>query len=115
MDFNNKIALVTGGSRGLGKNMALRLAKYGADVVITYHSKKEEANTVASEIERNGQKAVALHLDVADIKSFDGFMQQVSEGLNACALRRPGKAMPFDGNPLRALNSSGRLIPLLWP
>ena len=66
MEFNNKIALVTGGSRGLGKNMALRLAKYGADVIITYHSKKEEAGAVVTEIERIEQKAAALHLDVAE-------------------------------------------------
>jgi NAD(P)-dependent dehydrogenase (short-subunit alcohol dehydrogenase family) len=72
--MKNKIALVTGGSRGLGKNMALRLAEKGNDVIITYHSKKEEANTVVAEIKKIGQHAVALQLDVADLKSFDHFM-----------------------------------------
>ena len=75
--MKNKIALVTGGSRGLGKNMALRLAEKGNDVIITYHSKKEEANSVVSEIELMGSKAVALQLDVAQLNSFDQFLEQV--------------------------------------
>ena len=78
MKFNNKIALITGGNRGLGKNSALRLAGYGADSIITYRSHKDEADSVVSEIEAKGQKAAALQLDVGDVKSFDGFMDQVS-------------------------------------
>ena len=81
MNFNQKIALVTGGNRGLGKNTALRLASYGADSIITYHNHKEEADSVVSEIEAKDQRAVALQLDVGDIKSFDGFIQQVSNTL----------------------------------
>ena len=61
----NKIALVTGGSRGLGKEMALRLAQAGHGVVITYLSQKQEAEAVAAQIEQSGQKAVALPLDVS--------------------------------------------------
>jgi len=81
MKFNHKIALVTGGNRGLGKNAALRLAGCGADTIITYHSHKEEAAAVVSEIEAQDQRAVALQLDVGDVKSFDGFIQQVSNAL----------------------------------
>ena len=81
MNFNHKVALVTGGSRGLGKNTALRLASCGADSIITYHSHKEEADSVVSEIEAKDQRAVALQLDVGDIKSFDGFIQQLSHTL----------------------------------
>ncbi len=79
--MKSKIALVTGGSRGLGKNMALRLAEKGNDVIITYHSKKDEANAVVAEIESKGQKAIALQLDVAQLNTFDDFLQRVSQTL----------------------------------
>ncbi len=72
-----KIALVTGGSRGLGKNMALALAKRGNDVILTYNSKQAEADAVVTEIEALGQKASAFQFDAGNIKSFDGFIAQV--------------------------------------
>jgi NAD(P)-dependent dehydrogenase (short-subunit alcohol dehydrogenase family) len=75
----NKIALVTGGSRGLGKNMALRLAQQGNDVIITYLNNKESAEEVVSEIESGGRKAAALRFDAEDTKSISGFVKQVSE------------------------------------
>jgi NAD(P)-dependent dehydrogenase (short-subunit alcohol dehydrogenase family) len=77
MPTKNKIALLTGGSRGLGKNMALSLAAKGIDVVLTYHNKKEEAQSVVDQIERAGQKAAALQLNTADIKSFDKFFLEL--------------------------------------
>jgi NAD(P)-dependent dehydrogenase (short-subunit alcohol dehydrogenase family) len=77
----NKIALVTGGSRGLGKDMALSLAKKGIDVILTYHSKEAEALEVIKAIKQSGQKAVALQLDAGDIKSFDGFLNKVKTTL----------------------------------
>ncbi len=76
-----KIALVTGGSRGLGKNMALSIAKKGIDVIITYQSKKEEAEAVVKEIGQLGRKAAALPLNVADVKTFDDFFASVSKTL----------------------------------
>ena len=76
-----KIALVTGGSRGLGKDMAKRLAEKGHDIIITYQSQKEAAEEVVKSIEAAGQKAVALHLDTADFKSLDGFIQTVQQTL----------------------------------
>lgn len=79
--MTNKIALVTGGSRGLGKDMVMSLAKKGLDVVLTYHSKKAEAEEVVNEIEKLGQKAVALQLNVADVSSFDSFFQDVTTAL----------------------------------
>jgi NAD(P)-dependent dehydrogenase (short-subunit alcohol dehydrogenase family) len=77
METKSKIALVTGGSRGLGKNMVLSLAKKGIDVILTYNSKKDEAMAVVAEIERSGRKAAALQLNVGEIKSFDAFYGQV--------------------------------------
>lgn len=76
MSTISKIALVTGGSRGLGKNMALSLAKKGIDVVLTYNQQQSDAQAVVAEIERMGQKAAALQLNTGDTKSFDGFIGQ---------------------------------------
>ena len=81
MTSNTKIALVTGGSRGLGKNMALRIAEKGIDVVLTYHSKQEEAQAVVRQIEGLGQKATALQLDTGAVKEFDQFLSQLSSTL----------------------------------
>lgn len=79
----NKIALVTGGSRGLGKDMALSLAKNNIDVILTYNNNQTDAEEVVKAIEDSGQKAVALKLDVGDIKSFDVFLRQVSAVLES--------------------------------
>lgn len=81
MDTRNKIALVTGGSRGLGKNMALNIAKKGLDIILTYNSKREEAETVVAAIEALGQKATAIQLNVATTEGFDLFFQNVSDAL----------------------------------
>ncbi|PXY43566.1 SDR family NAD(P)-dependent oxidoreductase [Flavobacterium hydrophilum] len=81
MAVNTKIALVTGGSRGLGKNMAIAIAKKGIDVIITYNSKKYEADEVVKEIENLGQKAASLQLNVADSGTFDSFFEAVKTSL----------------------------------
>jgi len=77
----SKIALVTGGSRGLGKNMAIRLAEKGYDVIITYQSRKDAADEVVKEIESLGRKSSALQLDAADFSSLDGFLKNFSDEL----------------------------------
>lgn len=77
----SKIALVTGGSRGLGRNMAIALAKRGIDVVITYHSNKEKAEEVVTEIGAMGQQAFAFQLDTGDIKQFDPFFAEMTSTL----------------------------------
>ncbi|PLK45418.1 SDR family NAD(P)-dependent oxidoreductase [Emticicia sp. TH156] len=81
MAQTNNIALVTGGSRGLGKNMALQLARKGIDVILTYNQKKEEAFQTVNEITELGQKAAALPLNTGDSKSFDSFFEQVKQVL----------------------------------
>ena len=80
---NSKIALVTGGSRGLGKNMAQHLAKKGIDVMLTYHSQQAEAEAVVGEITALGQKAVALQLNAADVAGFDAFFDRLRAALQA--------------------------------
>lgn len=79
--MSQKIALVTGGSRGLGKNMVLQLAQKGLDVLFTYNSKKEEALEVVKEVEQYGRKAAAVQLNVSDTQSFDAFWSAVSQTL----------------------------------
>ncbi len=79
--METKIALVTGGSRGLGKNMALRLAEAGKDIILTFNTKEEEAQDVVKTIEALGRKAVALQLDVNNISGLGGFITSVSEVL----------------------------------
>jgi NAD(P)-dependent dehydrogenase (short-subunit alcohol dehydrogenase family) len=81
MSTNKKIALVTGGSRGLGKNMVLSLAQRGINVILTYNSKKDDALAVVAEVEQTGQKAVALQLHTGDIKSFAAFSKEVTREL----------------------------------
>ena len=77
MEKTGKIALVTGGSRGLGKNMAIRLAEKGNDVIITYQSQKGMADEVVKEIGEMGGKAAALPFDAGDIGGLDVFVKQV--------------------------------------
>ncbi len=81
MSTPTKIALVTGGSRGLGKDMAISIAKKGIDLIITYRNNEDDANEVVKEIERMGQKAIAIRLDMSDFNSLDSFVKQVLETL----------------------------------
>jgi NAD(P)-dependent dehydrogenase (short-subunit alcohol dehydrogenase family) len=83
MSTSTKIALVTGGSRGLGRDMALRLAEKGNDVIITYQSKKESAESVVTDIEKLGQKATAIFLDTSDFDSLQTFIDQLKAVLNS--------------------------------
>lgn len=79
----NKTAIITGGSRGLGREMAISIAKKGIDVIITYLSSKEQADAVVREIETIGQKGFALQLDTRSTKDFDSFFLRVSDLLKS--------------------------------
>ncbi|WP_131539076.1 SDR family NAD(P)-dependent oxidoreductase [Pedobacter nototheniae] len=83
METQNKIALVTGGSRGLGKNAALKIAAKGIDVIVTYQSKKEDAENTVAEIKKLGVNAAALQLSVNDASSFDNFFSEVKSILKS--------------------------------
>jgi NAD(P)-dependent dehydrogenase (short-subunit alcohol dehydrogenase family) len=76
-----RVALITGGSRGLGRNTAESLARKGVDVVITYHSRADEARTVVAAIEALGRKAAALQLDTAAVGTFAAFAATLKDTL----------------------------------
>lgn len=78
-----QIALITGGSRGLGRSMAQHLAARGVDILFTYHSRKDEADALVAELEAQGRKAVALQLDAGNAAGFDAFAAEVREMLQA--------------------------------
>ena len=79
--MTQRIALVTGGSRGLGKNAALKLAAKGTDILLTYHSNRQAALDVVAEIEQKGVKAAALALNLGDSTTFDAFASEVAQVL----------------------------------
>ncbi|MHC8396391.1 SDR family NAD(P)-dependent oxidoreductase [Pseudomonas sp. LB3P93] len=81
--MNRKIALITGASRGLGKNAALHLAAQGVDIIGTYNSKADEAQALVAEIEGLGARAVMLQLDVSQSERFEAFATQVAEVLSS--------------------------------
>jgi NAD(P)-dependent dehydrogenase (short-subunit alcohol dehydrogenase family) len=81
MKHENKIALVTGSSRGLGRAIALQLARSGADIVVTYRERKEEGAAVVAAIQALGRRAIALQLDVARVASFESFRTELTRAL----------------------------------
>lgn len=81
--MSNTIAIITGASRGLGKNTALHLARQGVSIIGTYHSREDEAYATVKELEALGVQAKMLQLDVADSSRFETFATQVSTLLSA--------------------------------
>jgi enoyl-[acyl-carrier protein] reductase III len=77
-----KTALITGAARGIGKAMALKLAKHGCDIIVVYYNSSEEADQVCSEIQAMGRKALAVQADVSDERSVAEMMTIVKEHFN---------------------------------
>lgn len=86
--MNSKIAIITGGSRGLGKSAALKLAEQGVAVILTYHSQAAEADAVVAAIEAQGGQAATLQLDVGNSTSFASFAENVTQLLQTRWQRR---------------------------
>jgi NAD(P)-dependent dehydrogenase (short-subunit alcohol dehydrogenase family) len=82
MKSSNKIAIITGGSRGLGRNTALNLARNGCDVILTYYSNQKEADSAVAEIATLERNAVAVKLDTGDANSFDNFAKTIKSTLS---------------------------------
>jgi NAD(P)-dependent dehydrogenase (short-subunit alcohol dehydrogenase family) len=83
-----KIAVVTGGSRGLGRNTVLSLAKRGVDTIFTYHVNQVEAEKVVDLVRETGRKAIALPLDTGTVSAFDPFVQRVRQALTEMGAER---------------------------
>lgn len=83
-----KIAIVTGGSRGLGRNTVINLAKRGVHSIFTYNSNRAEAEKVVAAVREAGAKAVALQLDTGNVSSFDAFAQSVRTALASFGAER---------------------------
>ncbi|PJI98161.1 NAD(P)-dependent dehydrogenase (short-subunit alcohol dehydrogenase family) [Acidovorax sp. 69] len=77
------ISLVTGASRGLGRNTALSIARAGGDVIVTFHSNADEAQAVVTEIAALGRKAIALQLDTGAATTFAGFSERLRAALES--------------------------------
>ncbi len=79
--MSQRIVIITGGSRGLGRNAALKLSARGMGIILTFNNSEQEARDVVQEIEQNGGKAAAIQLNVSDTSGFPAFVQQVKQTL----------------------------------
>jgi len=100
--MTNKIAILTGGSRGLGRNTALNLARRGVDILFTYRANQKEAQSLISEVEAVGQRAAGFCLDTGDIRAFDGFIGEVRRTLQSWGRERFDYLVNNAGNSLHA-------------
>jgi len=82
------IAIVTGGSRGLGRNTVVNLASRGVHCIFTYHQNRAEADKLVAEVKALGARAAALQLDARDVRSFDAFVTQVRAALTELGAER---------------------------
>jgi len=82
MRSHQRIAVITGASRGLGRSSAIKLAEAGTDVVITYRSNRAEADNVVAEIHKQGRRGAALRLDVSQVTVLDSFVAQLRATLS---------------------------------
>jgi NAD(P)-dependent dehydrogenase (short-subunit alcohol dehydrogenase family) len=87
-ETTTRIAVVTGGSRGLGRNTVTSLASRGVDSIFTYRANRTEADAVVAAVSAAGRRAIALPLDTGDIASFDAFVEQVRDALAALGADR---------------------------
>ena len=80
--MKDRVAIITGGSRGLGRNTAVNLARRGVSVIFTYRSNQKEADSLIREVEAMKRKAVGFRLDTGHINAFDGFVEEVRKMLH---------------------------------
>jgi NAD(P)-dependent dehydrogenase (short-subunit alcohol dehydrogenase family) len=100
--MTNKIAIITGGSRGLGRNTAINLAQRGVDILFTYRTNQQEAESLIREAEGMGRKAAGFRLDTGDIRSLDGFVVEIRKTLQSWGRDRFDYLVNNAGNSLHA-------------
>jgi NAD(P)-dependent dehydrogenase (short-subunit alcohol dehydrogenase family) len=100
--MSDKIAIITGGSRGLGRNTAINLARRGVDIIFTYRANQQEAESLIREVESMGRKAVGLRLDTGDTRAFDAFVNEVRKTLKDWGRDRFDYLVNNAGNSLHA-------------
>jgi NAD(P)-dependent dehydrogenase (short-subunit alcohol dehydrogenase family) len=84
----DKIAIITGGSRGLGRSTVLSLAKNGVNSIFTYHSNQSEAEKVSELVADSGRRAIALQFDAGNVKTFDSFVTSARQALATLGAER---------------------------
>jgi NAD(P)-dependent dehydrogenase (short-subunit alcohol dehydrogenase family) len=97
-----KIAIVTGGSRGIGRNTAVNLMRRGVDVIFTYRSNQTEAQSLTREAEKMGRRAAGFPLDTGDVRSFDAFVAQAGKALQSWGRDRFDYLVNNAGNSLHS-------------
>jgi NAD(P)-dependent dehydrogenase (short-subunit alcohol dehydrogenase family) len=100
--MKDKVAIVTGGSRGLGRNTAINLARRGVNIIFTYRLNQAEAESLIREVEAMGRKAAGLQLDTGDTRSFDRFVGDVRKTLESWGRDRFDYLVNNAGNSLHA-------------
>jgi NAD(P)-dependent dehydrogenase (short-subunit alcohol dehydrogenase family) len=86
--MEGRVAIITGGSRGLGRNSSINLARRGVDVIFTYHAKRQEAEDLVREMEGMGRKAATFQLNTGDTSAFDRFASDVRTTLQKWGKQR---------------------------
>jgi len=100
--MTNKIAIITGGSRGLGRNTALNLARRGVDILFTFRANQQQAESLIREVEALGRKASGFRLDTGDLRAFDAFVTEVRATLETWGRERFDYLLNNAGNSLHA-------------
>jgi NAD(P)-dependent dehydrogenase (short-subunit alcohol dehydrogenase family) len=100
--MKDKVAIITCGSRGLGRNTAVNLARRGVDIIFTYRANQAQAESLIREIEGLGRKAAAFRLDTGDVCAFDGFVAEVRKTLRSWGRDRFDYLVNNAGNSLHA-------------